>query len=137
MSVKVAYGRRTSADPEWKKCKEEVRKRDHGRCVFQECLSVQEAYQLKVDGPTACDAAHIFSASQEPSQIYNPKNVVTLQRFIHRRMDSYKNPVTGADLDGINEHYYWWWRIFKKTVATYDPDFDYKNALKQEIFTEK
>jgi len=125
-------GRRSSDDPKWAETKKIVDKRDRRQCQFEKCLSLKESYQLKIDGPTVLDRAHIFAASARPDQIYNPKNVITLRRFIHQRMDGYKNPITGDPID-YNETMFWWHRILKKFVDDYEPDVDYEELLKAEI----
>lgn len=131
--MKVAYGRRSKDDQKWKEVKDFVYKRDKSSCQFLKCLSMKEFYQLKKGVESKIDPAHIFSAASEPSQIYNPKNIICLTRFIHRRMDNYQSPLTGEDID-LNEHYYWWWRIYKHSIESYDKNKDYKKQLKDEIF---
>lgn len=128
MANKVEYGRRSSQDPEWQKTKAEVDKRDHGRCSFSACLSMKEAYKLQKGSEMHIDHAHVFSASNRPDLIYNPDNVVCLTRYIHRRMDNFKNPLTDEDID-LNEHYYWWTRILQKKYYEYDASVDYEELL--------
>lgn len=131
---KVSVGRRSSEDPKWTECKEQVRKRDKGRCQFQFCISLKEAYLLKDGSQKALDPAHVISASVDPTIIYNPKNVVTLQRFIHRRMDNFQNPLTGEDLNSHNEHWYWWWRITQHKSINYDENTDYKELIYNYVY---
>lgn len=126
--MKVAYNRRSKDDIEWKKVKDFVYKRDKNSCQFLKCLSMKEYYQLKRESELKIDPAHIFSAASEPSQIYNPKNVICLTRFIHRRMDNYQNPLTGETID-LNTHYYWWWRIYNHSLEEYNNNIDYKKIL--------
>lgn len=130
--MKVEYGRRSSNDPEWQKCKEIVRSRDKGRCQFYKCLSAVEAYSIKAGTQHEIDPAHIFPASHEPELIYNPDNVISLERWVHRRMDDYKNPLNGDNID-LNEHYYWWYRIFMRKYFAYDESIDYKDILYKKI----
>lgn len=125
---KRAIGRRSSVDPEWQKCKEIVRKRDKGRCQFQYCISIKESFELKAGTQKELDPAHILSAGSNPELIYNPDNVITLQRYIHRRMDNYENPLNGKSVS-VNEHYYWWWRIKNHKIAEYDENITYKDLL--------
>lgn len=131
---KVSIGRRSSEDPKWTECKSIVRQRDKSRCQFQFCISIQESYSLVVGSQTALDPAHVIPASVDPSIIYEPKNVVTLQRFVHRRMDNFQNPLTGEDLNSSNEHWYWWWRITQHKVISYDADVDYKQLIYNYIY---
>jgi hypothetical protein len=132
MANKAPYARRSSADPKWKHVKELVDKRDHHQCRFMRCLSVKESFQLIKGQEHTIDRAHIFAASASPTLIYNVNNVVTLTRFIHRRMDEYKSPLTGDAID-INEHYYWWHRIKNSLIEDFDPETDYELLLKQQI----
>lgn len=131
--MKVPYGRRSKEDPKWQEVKKIVYDRDKDSCQFMKCLSMKEFFMLKQGVQKNIDPAHIFSASSEPTQIYNPKNIICLTRFIHRRMDDYQSPLDGSDID-LNTHYYWWWRIYNKKIASYDKDVDYKKLLKEEIF---
>lgn len=129
--------RRSSNDEEWQKVKDIVDKRDHKRCRFQFCISATEYYKMKApEGKDVknIDHAHIFSVGAEPSQCYNPKNLVCLSRGFHRRMDNYQNPLNGNPID-LNEHYYWWLRIATKKVIEYDSSKDYKSLLKEFILS--
>lgn len=132
MANKVEFSRRGKDDPYWKECKDIVDKRDKKRCRFLACISAKEYYMMKGEGQSQIDHAHIFSASSEPSLIYEPKNVVCLTRFIHRRMDDFKNPLTGKPVE-LNEHYYWWYRIFTARIFDFDVNINYEKLLKQEI----
>lgn len=131
--MKVEYGRRSSIDPEWQKCKAIVYARDNNRCQFYKCLTATEAYSISGDRTQhEVDPAHIFAASHNPDLIYEPKNVILLERWVHRRMDNYQSPITGLSID-LNEHYYWWYRIFKRMYVQYDESVDYKDILYGEI----
>lgn len=131
--MKQKYGRRSKDDPKWQEVKDIVYKRDKCSCRLAKCLSMKEYFSLKKGFQQNVDPAHIFSASAEPSQIYNPKNIVCLTRFVHHRMDSYQSPLDGSDVD-LNTHYYWWWRIYKSSIEDYDAERDYKQMLREEIF---
>lgn len=124
--------RRSSDDPQWIETKKIIDKRDKRCCQFERCLSAKEFYQLQKGSPTTLDRAHIFGAAAHLELIYNPKNIITLRRFIHRRMDDYQNPLNGETID-IKEHFYWWYRIKNHKVADYDPEIDYELLLQQEI----
>lgn len=132
-SNKVEVGRRSFEDEEWQACKKVVRERDKGKCRFKSCLSVTEFYQIKPGTPANLDPAHVIPVSEDSKIMYNPRNVVTLTRFIHRRMDDYKSPLTGEDITK-NEHYYWWWRILENKVACYDENVDYKALVLEYIY---
>jgi len=124
--------RRSSTDEEWQKVKKLVDQRDKRSCQFIKCLSAKEAHQLQNGSPTTLDRAHIFSAANFPDLVYNPKNVITLKRFIHMRMDNYQSPINGDPIE-LNEHWYWWYRIFNKTICEYKPELDYEVLLKSGI----
>jgi hypothetical protein len=124
--------KRSSSDEKWQRVKCVIDKRDNRSCQFEKCLSAKEAYMLKVNGPKTLDRCHIFSAGSHPELIYNSKNVITLKRFIHHRLDSYKCPLTGEPLDA-NETHYWWHRILLRKVTDYDSNIDYELLLLNEI----
>jgi hypothetical protein len=132
MANKVAYSRRSSSDPEWKKVKAAVDARDKRQCRLMMCVSISEMKQLKIENEKTLDRAHIFSASSRPDLIYNPLNIVTLTRFVHRRMDNFCSPITGENIS-LKEHYYWWWRIFSKSIEKYNNDIDYEELLLSKI----
>ena len=121
-------GRRSSDDPKWVETKKIVDKRDKRQCQFERCLTAKESYQLEKGSPVTLDRAHILSAANYPDQIYNPKNVITLKRFIHRRMDDYQCPLTGSPVNK-NLHFFWWYRILKKSTELYNDNTDYELEL--------
>ena len=121
-------GRRTAMDEKWMQTKREVFKRDGGRCRFEDCLTAAEAYSLVPGVCETLDPAHVISVSDDVTQTYNPKNVITLRRFIHRRMDAYQNPLNGRSITA-NEHYWWWWRIITRRTDVYDELTDYKSLV--------
>lgn len=118
-------GRRTAEDAQWTAAKKEVAARDGKRCRLEKCLSCVEAAQLIQGVCSILDPAHVIPVSEDPTQVYNTRNIVSLRRFIHRRMDAFQNPLTGQPISK-NEHYYWWWRILEARIAEYDPATDYK-----------
>jgi len=120
--------RRDSKDPEWIKCKSAVDKRDKRQCQFERCLSAKEYHQLRRGSPSSLDRAHILSAASRPDKIYNPNNVITLKRYIHRRMDDWQCPLTGEPADA-NTHFWWWKRIKTHSMEAYDPYIDYELEL--------
>ena len=125
------FERRGPNDPYWAETKRIVTKRDK-TCKFLKCLSMQEYYSLVRGSPNQIDHAHIFSASSHPDKIYWTDNVVLLTRFVHRRMDDYKNPLNGENISE-NEHYYWWYRIKQSIVEEYDENIDYEELLLRVI----
>lgn len=87
---------------------------------------------MKFGSEKSMDRAHIFAASARPDLIYVVNNIVTLTRFIHKRMDNFLSPVTGNNITR-EEHYYWWWRILTKSLEKYDEDIDYEQLLLEKI----
>jgi hypothetical protein len=115
-------------DPLWEETKKAVDKKYGRKCIFERCLSISEAHQLKKEPPYTVDRCHIFSRSTYPEFKYNPNNIVPLSRFIHRRMDDIKNPLNGDPIE-LNQHFYWWNRIRNHSIEKYDPEIDYKEKL--------
>jgi hypothetical protein len=132
MSNKTPYARRSKDDPQWQIVKKAVDARDKKQCRFMRCLSLKESHQFIKGSEMTIDRAHIFAASDCPELIYSVTNIASLTRFIHRRMDEYKSPLTG-DFVQRNEHFYWWYRILKLSMEAYNSDLDYEYLLKQEI----
>lgn len=126
--MKTEINKRSSNDIEWKNVCDIVDKRDKKSCQFLNCLSAQEYHKIKGPLITIKDRAHIFSVSSHPELIYNPKNIITLQRTFHQRMDEYCSPLDNSNID-INMHYWWWLRIFSKQYSKYDPSIDYEYIL--------
>ena len=116
----------------WEEVKKIVDQRDKRSCQFIKCLFIPEFHQLKKEYPSQIDRCHIFASGSHPEQTYNPKNIITLNRTYHKRMDEYRNPVTGDSCD-LKEHWYWWWRIYKKQPYKYNENTDYEYLLKAEI----
>ena len=127
-----AFQRRSSNDPQWSQTKMLVDKRDHKLCRLMRCITVVESKLLKVGSPKTIDRCHIFKASVFIDHIYNIKNIVSLQRYIHHRMDNYENPLDGTPID-LNETWYWWYRIYMTNTEKYDKDIDYELILRKEI----
>jgi hypothetical protein len=132
MANKVAYGRRTSADPKWAETKKLVDARDKRQCRLMMCLSITESKQLRAESEKTLDRCHIFAASAHPDLIYNVNNIVTLTRFIHRRMDNFKHPLSGENIPP-NENFYWWHRILTKSIEKYNEELDYEQLLIAKI----
>jgi len=123
---------RSSSDPKWKITKDIVDKRDKRSCRFERCISAKEYNQLIQGSPKTLDRAHIFAASAHPELLYNPNNVITLRRFIHRRMDDFTNPLNGESIS-LQEHWYWWYRIYTHKIIKFDENTDYELLMIQEI----
>ena len=125
-------GRRSSDDPLWVEAKKQIDKRDKHQCQFERCLTAKEFHQLRPGSPKNLDRAHIFSAANFPNLLYTLKNVITLRRYIHQRMDDYQCPLTGDPIE-INQHYWWWIRILNHSTEAYNELIDYEELLKTAI----
>ena len=56
----------------------------------------------------AClDHAHIFPVSLYPEIMYDPDNVVLLNRYSHHNLDDCKHPVTGEQIEKEEWDLYW------------------------------
>lgn len=92
-------GRRDSNDPEWRKVKEIVKKRDHDQCRFIQKCNPFQLMQMRRVAPSAMmmhnDPAHVFPAGRYLHMIYDPENIVTLCRWVHDCLDNCKHPLTG------------------------------------------
>jgi hypothetical protein len=71
------------------------------------------------------DGAHVFGKSAYPWMRYEPKNVVTLNRFSHSCLDLSKSPVDGCPIS-VDEKIEWWQRSIGKE------DWDYLEELSQK-----
>jgi hypothetical protein len=123
-------------DLKWEECKKLVDSRDKRQCQFIRCLSITEFHQLKKLNNRNIDRCHIFSRSSFPDLIYNPNNIITLQRFIHERIDAWKDPLSGENID-IEYHFYWWWRIFNHSMENFDIEKNYELELLKKIREKK
>lgn len=106
--------RRDSNDLEWQKVKKIVADRDKGQDQLLKVLSIREALLLKKLAPrnllTVLDPAHILEVSTHPSLIYNPDNIVTLNRYSHSNLDTMRDPITAEPITR-EEQIAWWKRI--------------------------
>jgi hypothetical protein len=59
------------------------------------------------------DGAHVFGKNAYPWMRYEPKNVVTVNRFSHSCLDLGKSPVDGYSIS-LEEKKIWWQRIIGK-----------------------
>lgn len=100
-------------DEKWEMVKEEVYKRDGGKCQLIPKLTAGELtvfLEKSGDLRYIIDPAHIFRKGAYPQLKYDPENVILLNRYSHSMIDTYRNPVTGEPLTQT-EHQKWWMRI--------------------------
>lgn len=113
--------RRDSNDKEWTRVKREVSSRDNGVDRIIKCLNLKEALILKKKGGILLerkDPAHIIAVSENESIMYEACNIVTLNRYSHEMLDSFRDPVDGHNITK-DEAIKWWLRILKTDKEQY------------------
>ena len=101
-------------DEQWEEVRRLVRERDEGCCRFVKILSVGESKSAHdkgvaiYEGTLGSDTAHVIRRSQSSRLYYDPRNLVTLQRIVHQRLDTYRNPLTGKS--ATREETDTWWK---------------------------
>ena len=126
--------RRDSNDKEWTRVKKEVSDRDKGVDRIWKCLNLKEALILKKKGGVLLekkDPAHIIAVSENESIMYEACNIVTLNRYSHEMLDSFRDPVDGHNItkrEAIN----WWLRILGTDKKQYN---DFMELLKSKNIT--
>ena len=105
--------RRDKNDKKWFQVKKEITKRDGNNCRLVRILSVKDMYLLKKNAGmqlNILDPAHIFPVSLDTSIMYEPANLVRLNRYSHSMLDNMKDPITGKSITR-NRVYDWWRKI--------------------------
>ena len=126
--------RRDSNDKEWTRVKKEVSDRDKGVDRIWRCLNLKEALILKKKGGVLLekkDPAHIIAVSENESIMYEACNIVTLNRYSHEMLDSFRDPVDGHNItkkEAVN----WWLRILGTDKKQYN---DFMELLKSKNIT--
>ena len=126
--------RRDSNDKEWARVKKEVSKRDEGVDRILKCLNLKEALILKKKGGVLLekkDPAHIIAVSENESIMYEACNIVTLNRYSHEMLDSFRDPVDGHNITK-EEAIKWWLRILGTDKKQYN---DFMELLKSKNIT--
>ena len=130
--------RRDSNDKEWTRVKKEVSDRDKGVDRIWRCLNLKEALTLKKKGGVLLekkDPAHIIAVSENESIMYEACNIVTLNRYSHEMLDSFRDPVDGHNItkrEAVN----WWLRILGTDKKQYN-DFMELLKSKEIVFGEE
>ena len=119
--------RRDAKDQEWQRTKAKVVNRDRVDRIFK-VLNATEAIVLKAKAGyllNYLDPAHIIPVSANSTIMYEPCNIVLLNRYSHEMLDSCRHPITGEHItrDEVNK---WWIRILKSNSAQY---FEFKQML--------
>ena len=126
--------RRDSNDKEWTRVKKEVSDRDKGVDRIWKCLNLKEALILKKKGGVLLekkDPAHIIAVSENEDIMYEACNIVTLNRYSHEMLDSFRDPVDGHNItkrEAVN----WWLRILGTDKKQYN---DFMELLKSKNIT--
>jgi len=110
-------GRRDSKDLQWKDTKAIVSKRDKG-CRLLRLLSPQEFLILKRNAGSrigVLDHAHVLAVSNRLDLVYDPNNVVLLNRFSHMALDYMRSPITDEPIT-LEVRNQWWERIVGKKL---------------------
>lgn len=112
--MKINLARRGSDDPKWQKVKKQIALRDRDVDRILKVVSFQEALALKKNAPFAMlkklDPAHIFPVSTHPHIMYDPDNLMQLNRYSHTNLDNCKDPITGDSITR-EERQAWWARL--------------------------
>lgn len=114
--------RRDSKDKEWARVKREVSNRDKGVDRILRCLNLKEALLLKKKGGVLLekkDPAHIIAVSENETIMYEACNIVTLNRYSHEMLDSFRDPVDGHGITK-REAIKWWLRILGTNKEQYN-----------------
>lgn len=130
--------RRDSNDKEWTRVKKEVSDRDRGVDRIWRCLNLKEALTLKKKGGVLLekkDPAHIIAVSENESIMYEACNIVTLNRYSHEMLDSFRDPVDGHNITK-KEVIQWWLRILGTDKRQYN-DFMELLKSKEIVFGEE
>lgn len=130
--------RRDSNDKEWTRVKKEVSDRDRGVDRIWKCLNLKEALVLKKKGGVLLekkDPAHIIAVSENESIMYEACNIVTLNRYSHEMLDSFRDPVDGHNITK-REAIQWWLRILGTDKKQYN-DFMELLKSKEIVFGEE
>jgi len=106
-----------NVDENWEAVRQRVVDRDKGKCRLCECLSLEEwsvaQEVLKNSYPNNLDCAHVLGKGAHPKLKYVDRNVVSLYRVFHNRLDECKHPLTGKPMDRTVIDF-WWKRIIGK-----------------------
>ena len=130
--------RRDSNDKEWTRVKKEVSDRDKGVDRIWRCLNLKEALTLKRKGGVLLekkDPAHIIAVSENENIMYEACNIVTLNRYSHEMLDSFRDPVDGHNITK-REAVQWWLRILGTDKKQYN-DFMELLKSKEIVFGEE
>lgn len=104
----------------WEETRNTVFKRDGNICRLVRILSAKDYLILQRNAKhllTVLDPAHVIARSRAPNLVYDPNNVVLLNRYSHEMLDSCCNPIDGKRIT-LQEREEWWMRIVGKDIYT-------------------
>ena len=115
-------GRRGSDDKKWQDVKKKVEKRDQGRDRMELALSLVEYKILRAEAKQyikTIDPAHVIPVSRNYSMCYDEDNIISLNRYSHENLDSYRDPITGRSItrEEVNK---WWVRLLKACPSQWE-----------------
>jgi hypothetical protein len=130
--------KRSKDDIEWQALKKRIKERDKNMCRGLRCMSTGEYKEFLNSHPAGLaplDPAHILEVSTDGDLCYVDKNILTLCRGFHTRIDSLQDPITGNSCS-LNRRFYWLWRCIKSEIIHYDEDTDYQQLCRDYIIGE-
>lgn len=130
--------RRSSSDKEWQRIKKIVKERDNNSCRIPKCISLQEYIYLKKNSGhylSIIDPAHIISVSENPSIMYEPSNIISLNRYSHENLDLSRDPIHGKPISK-EEVTKWWVKLLKANPNQYREFLDMlkRNNISYEMY---
>ncbi len=134
---------RSAEDSRWQEVKRIVKERDNMTCRCCRCMTIKErAIKLENSNPAMLkptDCAHSAAAtfSTHPETRYDPDHIFFLCRSCHSNIDSHHSPVDGSVIQyGLNEEYYWWYRIKSGSTESFNTEIDYESKYNNLIIAE-
>lgn len=115
-------GRRGSDDKQWLDVKKRVERRDRGRDRMELALSLVEYKVLRAEARQylkTIDPAHVIPVGRNYSLCYDEDNIISLNRYSHENLDSYRDPITGKSIskEEVNK---WWIRLLKACPSQWE-----------------
>lgn len=109
-TVKQGKSKKRKVDERWERVKAEVFERDEHNCRIQSLLGHYSSLPV--------DPAHVIRRSQSKKLYYDKRNIVSLSRLYHTRLDSYLDPLTGKSITR-EEADSWWKKIVGQETWDY------------------
>ena len=82
--------------------------------VFAKILRAEAKQYIKT-----IDPAHVIPVSRNYSMCYDEDNIISLNRYSHENLDSYRDPITGRSItrEEVNK---WWVRLLKACPSQWE-----------------